>query len=381
MRHVTNPVRAGCVSGAMRSTSLAVSCVLSACSLAPVISSSSIDYNNTVETATTSILVTNVLRAHDGAPLFFSDLSQIHGSLALDVSAQDTFPFGPRLGSTTRTTSQVGPIAVNSTPSFDIATLNTKQFYEGILNPVAPNVLGYLLQRGLAPGVILQLLISRIDVYDHSGKVLKESFEWSGKPGDHLSAMLQRWASGPRPAVKSAHEKSNFGPPLAGNLQSVIAANSSGLEVQSTPNGLQLVKATSSPVLCVSDGGKRILVSIVENSVVKGPSEPKFPSDMSACGAGDSPALRYAVTLRSVESIFYYLGTTVDMDNPPVPFHLWRGTSPDDWMHVNYRGEDYAVHHVSEHDGTTLILAILSDLLNINRDAAEIPTTKAVTVQ
>jgi hypothetical protein len=50
-------------------------------------------------------------------------------------------------------------------------------------------------------------------------------------------------------------------------------------------------------------------------------------------------------------------------------------------MHVNYRGEDYAVHHVSEHDGTTLILAILSDLLNINRDAAEIPTTKAVTVQ
>jgi hypothetical protein len=49
--------------------------LLAGCSLAPVIAESTLNYNTTVETVTNGVLVTNILRARDSAPLYFSDLS------------------------------------------------------------------------------------------------------------------------------------------------------------------------------------------------------------------------------------------------------------------------------------------------------------------
>jgi hypothetical protein len=69
--------------------------ILSGCAYGSYISDSSNDYNVTVEDATVNDLVANILRARDGAPLYFSDLSQIRGSLTISAAAQATFPFGP----------------------------------------------------------------------------------------------------------------------------------------------------------------------------------------------------------------------------------------------------------------------------------------------
>src|SRR5580658_6561584 len=99
--------------------------VLAGCSLAPFITKNSIDYNSTVENVTNSVLVTNILRARDGAPLYFSDLSQIRGSLALNVqTAETTLPYGPLFPASAGASAQAGPIAINSTPGFDVAPLN-----------------------------------------------------------------------------------------------------------------------------------------------------------------------------------------------------------------------------------------------------------------
>jgi hypothetical protein len=57
------------------------------CSLAPLVAHESEDYNETVETVTNSLLVTNILRARDEVPLYFTDLSQIRGQIMLNYSA------------------------------------------------------------------------------------------------------------------------------------------------------------------------------------------------------------------------------------------------------------------------------------------------------
>jgi hypothetical protein len=69
--------------------------LLAGCSLAPVIAESTLNYNTTVETVTNGVLVTNILRARDSAPLYFSDLSQIRGAVQVSLQAQTTMPYGP----------------------------------------------------------------------------------------------------------------------------------------------------------------------------------------------------------------------------------------------------------------------------------------------
>src|ERR1700722_16805829 len=45
--------------------------LVAGCSLAPVIAENTLDYNTAVETVTNGVLVTNILRARDYAPLYF----------------------------------------------------------------------------------------------------------------------------------------------------------------------------------------------------------------------------------------------------------------------------------------------------------------------
>jgi hypothetical protein len=128
--------------------------VLTSCSLAPVIAEHSVDYNSTVEAATNIILVTNVLRARDQAPLYFSDLSQIRGSLTANVSAQTTFPFGqinrPLTGTGVRESIQ-NTLSLATNPTFDIAPTNTKQFYQGINQPLSKDLLRITSSGGSRP--------------------------------------------------------------------------------------------------------------------------------------------------------------------------------------------------------------------------------------
>ena len=57
--------------------------LLAACSLSETIGQHSVAYNSTVEAATDAVLVMNVLRARDRAPLHFSTIGAIHGAFNL----------------------------------------------------------------------------------------------------------------------------------------------------------------------------------------------------------------------------------------------------------------------------------------------------------
>ncbi len=71
---------------------------LAGCSLSPFVTSQTVDYNGAIEAANNQLLLANILRARDHAPLYFSDLSQISRlavARSVDQSA-DSFRTGER---------------------------------------------------------------------------------------------------------------------------------------------------------------------------------------------------------------------------------------------------------------------------------------------
>ena len=86
---------------------LLASVTVAGCSLSGTIGQHSIAYNGTMEVATDTVLVANILRARDRAPLHFSTLGAIHGAFNLVAGVgklvENSFPLldrerGPAIG-------------------------------------------------------------------------------------------------------------------------------------------------------------------------------------------------------------------------------------------------------------------------------------------
>jgi len=135
--------------------------LLSACSLEPVINHQVVDYFNANDIASNQVILQNILRAKDGAPLHFSELANIRGSLAIGGNASTTFPFGSMDKATTlpRKLATFG-MTVSSSPSFDIDSLDTQDFTNGVMQPITPQTAQFFLNEGIDYRMVLLLLIS-----------------------------------------------------------------------------------------------------------------------------------------------------------------------------------------------------------------------------
>jgi hypothetical protein len=138
--------------------------VLGGCSLSGAIEKSSTDYNVTVEYVTNNMLVENILRARDQAPLHFTDLSLIHGSLQLQTSLQANLPFGNVDVANQRTRNIANAaVSVSSSPSFDVAPLNTSKFTTGLFEPISVSYFQEYLHEGVPQALLMRLLVDKID--------------------------------------------------------------------------------------------------------------------------------------------------------------------------------------------------------------------------
>ncbi len=134
-----------------------------ACSLAPVINHQVIDYYRVNDEAATQIILLNILRAKDGLPLHFSELSQIRGELSAGAAVSATVPFGAQTDTTVRPRNLVTPgVTVSTAPSFDITSLDTKDFTDGVMMPIAPKTVGFFMDEGIDYRMVLMLLVSGI---------------------------------------------------------------------------------------------------------------------------------------------------------------------------------------------------------------------------
>ncbi|HEX3995903.1 MAG TPA: hypothetical protein VHX39_32440, partial [Acetobacteraceae bacterium] len=121
------------------------------------------DYYQVNDQAANQIILLNVLYARDGAPLHFSELSQVRGQLTASASAATTFPYSAINHATMvpRNLATIGA-SVSTSPSFDIASLDTKDFTAGVMAPITPDAVRFFLNEGIDYRLVLLLLASGI---------------------------------------------------------------------------------------------------------------------------------------------------------------------------------------------------------------------------
>ena len=130
-----------------------------------VIRSEALDFGEVIEDTTNKLLVLNVLRARDKAPLHFADIPVIRESITQSTSLSATRVSGPLTGTTLRNAATLGGI-VQMTPTFDINQLHSKDFITGITSPIDPKVVKYWLDRGLDRRIALLLFFSAVEIVE-----------------------------------------------------------------------------------------------------------------------------------------------------------------------------------------------------------------------
>lgn len=148
--------------------------VLAGCSFAPFIHSDSLAFDDTIASVSNELLVTNILRARDHAPLHFANLSALRAQFQATASAQAVFPFGAfsrtapvvasgsGVGSSATRASNTDILQLQTAPSFDFSPLDTQEFTRGILSPIDPQVVKYYFDGDMPQELLLFLFVSRV---------------------------------------------------------------------------------------------------------------------------------------------------------------------------------------------------------------------------
>jgi hypothetical protein len=136
---------------------------LSACSMEPAINHQVVDYFDANDVASNQVILRNILRARDGAPLHFSELTNIRGVLTISANASTTAPYGSRMHVTT-IPMKLGTlgVSVSTSPSFDVNSLDTKTFTDGVMKAITPDTAAFFLDEGLDYRLLLLLLTSGV---------------------------------------------------------------------------------------------------------------------------------------------------------------------------------------------------------------------------
>ena len=142
---------------------IVIASFLGGCSLSPLMNADVIDYFKVNDLAANRIILLNVLRAKDGAPLHFSELSLVRGQISANATAGITFPFGPTMHATVQPRNLATVTSsVSSSPSFDVGSLDTQDFTKGVMAPIAPATVSFFLNEGIDDHLVLLLLVSGV---------------------------------------------------------------------------------------------------------------------------------------------------------------------------------------------------------------------------
>jgi hypothetical protein len=93
--------------------------------------------------------------------------------------------------------------------------------------------------------------------------------------------------------------------------------------------------------------------------------------------ASAKPREYTVVYLRSVDGIVAYLGKLLRESDRPLPFDISTRPHDNDRYTVSYDGVTYYVPGRG-HDRTMDTLSLLNQLINLNKKASELPSTRAV---
>jgi hypothetical protein len=141
--------------------------LLGGCSLAGSIQRSAVDYNATVANYNDQMLIYTVLRARDEAPINILALSTITGALNVQAGVGSSAQYNSPGSGAARLTGTASPvIQAASSPTWSMASLNTRGFMLGIIQPISPMYAVSKWDTGMDREFLLRLLIKSINIQE-----------------------------------------------------------------------------------------------------------------------------------------------------------------------------------------------------------------------
>lgn len=155
---------------------------------ATVIRGDAIAFNDAVEDVTNKLLVRNILRARDKAPLYFADIPSIRQSMS--QTAGFSVPGFLRTIGIARESAGTS-LGLQFSPSFEVSHLHSREFHTGIASPIDAKIVKYWLDRGLDRRIVLLLFFSSAEIVEARPEGTR-SIRIMNSPREALEVILAR---------------------------------------------------------------------------------------------------------------------------------------------------------------------------------------------
>ena len=228
--------------------------VLISCAAVDEFSPRAITYNLASERAQNQAVLLNVVRSYLRRPMQFTTVQSITGTASESGNIQLTLPFGSHTSMSPNSLQLTG--TASGGPSFAVAVLDTQEFYQGITQPIKPQIIDFLLGEGYPKSLIFYLLTNELDLVPENGQPVKlrnyVADDNECEPSQKTMNFLIRWGL----TTRSETGKTNYGPRLtrAEAAKLVVAAPKAalGLENVAGTNTYQAEKSETQYSLCFS---------------------------------------------------------------------------------------------------------------------------------
>ncbi|MEQ8354652.1 MAG: hypothetical protein RH942_03875 [Kiloniellaceae bacterium] len=416
--------------------------MFTSCSFGPQISEHAIDYNRSVEEAHNSQLLLNVLRASDRRPMHFTAISQVRGSFQLSTTGNIsiTLPFGGDAASAFPLTPSIN-ISESSSPSFDVAVLDSQEFIRGILSPIELSTFKYFWDQGWPDQLLLYLLVHKFTPQGAEPLVNTPGYD-NGCETERANAVVaavgmgsfcrfREWVNkvtAPGGRKLQFGVKKNaiaIGPPVdfsdPQSLEALVRVAESDKKLQIFDDqyntGKQrLCRIVESPTFCEGECPRKNAAELADECTK--PEATKTAREKADTAAGEAGIAAVIsddgirtlghIELRSVQSVIYYLGEVIRKRRDPIPngvgVRIGRNTVNSagialglfelnpinkalqaDRVRVEYENIQYAVSAHGTSVNPNLVgnlsgtaLSLVTQLMALQKNSKELPTTTAV---
>lgn len=416
---------------------------LGACSTIDEFGPRSARYNLAAVDSRSRSILTNVLRSAYGKPLQFTDLTTATGQATLGGELGLTVPFDVDPDTTARTFSGAPKASASGTSSFNVVSLNSKEFYQGLQTPISVQHIANFLASGYDPQLLLFLIISDIEIRTTTTRTTFSSN--ADTPKNYrlfyqAISFLREAGLSTRPGKPSA-----FGPFLSAAdisdpkvISTLLSSSSGELTLREDPEGANTYRfyrrgsyefcfdpirvsrtLFQKPLATVVDPDLSLRSMTISNQpspisgalVMRGqaalPGTSFVVDPAYFCnppkGAEKTKTTEILISTRSVEGIFQFLGQVArqqlalqgksgvsdslsvmasDGSGYFVPFRIVAGTPENAALTVREEGKFYSImtDASGKSDQTTRVLQLMTDLLAMQSSAKDLPAPNVISI-
>jgi hypothetical protein len=375
------------------------------------------------EAKNTNLLI-NIMRASRREPMYFSTLAVLRGSNSLTGGLSASGSASTSSYEAADSWSRVLGFSISpsgsftSSPSFDLAPLDSQGFLQSLLTPVLPNVFNFFATQGVPREILLYMMISKVVLTVDGKKIEFVNDVYSPSFPDFVKELQFGVAHGL--TTETVTDTVPVGPPLPASqltallpsLDKLIAA---GVLPTPTPKGeLQLqmskpiVRFCFDPALAkepIEGSMNDQICSRAQKETTKQPDSSSNTFSFSVNSNG--PAIGIELYTRSVADMFNFLGDIVAAENydpgntserapavrgiklitpeaqtigsaKPISdmFVVTKGSSTDSLVSVEFNGANYSISRNSR--TSSLVLSLLNQLVSLSTSIQDIPSSNTV---